>query len=106
MATTVSIQEAKAQLTELIHLAEQGEEIVIAQDDQPKVKLVPIPPKKTGKRVFGEYQGKIRMSEDFNDPRTYALTAGRNCGLRYSLPEMKLLTNDATTSLYKSRCHW
>jgi prevent-host-death family protein len=65
MATTVTIQEAKAQLSELIHLAEQGEEIIIAQDDQPKVKLVPVPPKKTGKRVFGAYRGKIRMSEDF-----------------------------------------
>ena len=68
MTTTVSIQQAKAQLTELIRLAEQGEEIVIAQDDQPKVKLVPMPPKKIGKRVFGQYRGKIRMSEDFNDP--------------------------------------
>jgi prevent-host-death family protein len=68
MVTTVTVQEAKAQLTELIHLAEQGEEIVIAQDDQPKVKLVPVAPKKIGNRVFGEYQGKIRMSEDFNDP--------------------------------------
>ena len=70
MVTTVTVQEAEARLTELIHLAEQGEEIVIAQDDQPKVKLVPVAPKKIGNRVFGEYQGKIRgsMSEDFNDP--------------------------------------
>ena len=65
---TVSIQEAKAQLTELIRLAEKGEEIVIAQDDLPKVKLVPVAPKKIGKRVFGRYRGKIRMSEEFNDP--------------------------------------
>jgi hypothetical protein len=27
MATTVTVQEAKSQLTELIHLAEQGEEV-------------------------------------------------------------------------------
>jgi antitoxin (DNA-binding transcriptional repressor) of toxin-antitoxin stability system len=68
MATTVTVQEAKAQLFELIHLAEQGEEIIIAQDDEAKVKLVPLPRKNIGKRVFGEYRGKIRMSEDFNDP--------------------------------------
>jgi prevent-host-death family protein len=68
MATTVTIQEAKAQLAELIHLAEQGEEIVIAQDDEPKVKLVPVSPKKISKRVFGAYRGQIRMSEDFNAP--------------------------------------
>ena len=36
MATTVSVQEAKVQLIELIHLAEQGEEIVIAQDTNSK----------------------------------------------------------------------
>ncbi len=68
MATIVTVQEAKAQLTELIHLVAQGEEIVIAQDDQPKVKMVPVEPEKIGKRVFGEYRGKIRMSEDFNEP--------------------------------------
>lgn len=68
MATTVTVQEAKTQLTELIQLAEQGEEIVIAQDDQPRVKLIPVAPKQMGKRVFSEYRGKIRMSEDFDDP--------------------------------------
>ena len=78
MATTVSVQEAKAQLMELIHLAEQGEEIVIAQDDQPKVRLVPVAPKKIGKRVFGEYRGKIRMSEDFNDPLPNDFWVGGN----------------------------
>ncbi len=78
MATTVSIQEAKAQLTELIRLAEKGEEIVIAQDDQPKVKLVPVPPKKIGKRVFGEYRGKIHMSEDFNEPMSNDFWLGGN----------------------------
>ena len=68
MATTVTIQEAKAQFCELIHLAEQGKAVVIAQDDQPKAKRVPMPPKKTGERVFGAYRGRIRLSEDFNDP--------------------------------------
>lgn len=67
MATTVTLQEAKAQLAKLIQLAEQGEEIVIAQDDH-KVKLVPMAPKTSGKRVFGAYRGKIHMSDDFNDP--------------------------------------
>jgi hypothetical protein len=51
-------------------------------------------------------QKKAALQEQIEAFRTYALTAGRNCGLRYSLPEMKLLTNEATTSLYKSRCHW
>ncbi len=78
MSTTVTVQEAKAQLSELIHLAEQGEEIIIAQDDEAKVKLVPVLPKNIGKRVFGEYRGKIRMSEDFNDPLPNDFWFGRN----------------------------
>ena len=41
-------QEAEGHLLELIALVEQGEEVVITYDDQPKVKLVPIvkPPQK------------------------------------------------------------
>jgi antitoxin (DNA-binding transcriptional repressor) of toxin-antitoxin stability system len=38
----VTVEEAEARLLELIGLAEQGEEVVIAYEDQPKVKLVPI----------------------------------------------------------------
>ncbi|MDH3599662.1 MAG: toxin-antitoxin (TA) system antitoxin [Candidatus Tectomicrobia bacterium] len=63
----VTVEEAEARLLELIGLAEQGEDIVITHQDQPKVKLVPIgqePPK----RVFGQHRGKIRMSPDFDDP--------------------------------------
>jgi antitoxin (DNA-binding transcriptional repressor) of toxin-antitoxin stability system len=40
----VTFAEAEARLRELIGLAEQGEEVVIASEDQPKVKLVPIRP--------------------------------------------------------------
>lgn len=63
----VSVEEAAARLLELIGLAEQGEEVVIAHEDQPKVKLVPIgqAPKK---RVFGQHRGKIWMRPDFDDP--------------------------------------
>ncbi len=63
----VTVEEAGARLLELIGLAEQGEEVVIAYEDQPKVKLVPIrqAPKK---RVFGQHRGKIWMRSDFDDP--------------------------------------
>ena len=46
----VTVEEAEARLLELIGLAEQGEEVVIAYEDQPKVKLVPYStsPTKTG----------------------------------------------------------
>jgi len=41
-STIVTVEEAEARLLELICLAEQGEDIVIAHENQPKVKLVPI----------------------------------------------------------------
>ena len=64
---TVSVQEAEKRLAELIGLAQQGDEIVIARDDQARVKLVPIL-QKSNKRIFGQHRGKIRMREDFNAP--------------------------------------
>jgi antitoxin (DNA-binding transcriptional repressor) of toxin-antitoxin stability system len=48
----VTVEEAETRLLELIGLAEQGEDIVIAHQDQPKVKLVPIS-QVPQKRVFG-----------------------------------------------------
>jgi antitoxin (DNA-binding transcriptional repressor) of toxin-antitoxin stability system len=52
----VTVQEAEGRLLELIALVEQGEEVVITYDDQPKVKLVLVvePPQK---RVFGQHRG-------------------------------------------------
>ncbi len=64
---TVSVQEAEKRLAELIGLAQQGDEIVIASDDQARVKLVPIF-QKVKKRIFGQHRGKIRMGEDFDAP--------------------------------------
>jgi antitoxin (DNA-binding transcriptional repressor) of toxin-antitoxin stability system len=63
----VTVQEAEGHLLELIALVEQGEEVVITHDDQPKVKLVPLvkPPQK---RVFGQHRGQVWMSSDFDDP--------------------------------------
>ena len=63
----VTVEEAEAHLRELIDLAEQGEEVVIAYEDQPKVKLVPIRPAPK-KRVFGQHRGQIWMRPDFDDP--------------------------------------
>jgi prevent-host-death family protein len=63
----VTVEEAEAHLRELIDLAEQGEEVVIAYENQPKVKLVPIRPAPQ-KRVFGQHRGKIWMRPDFDEP--------------------------------------
>jgi prevent-host-death family protein len=64
---TVSVEEAKTRFVELISLAEQGHEILIVKDNQPKVKLVSVMPK-TRQRVFGQHRGKIHMHEDFDAP--------------------------------------
>ena len=63
----IPVEEAGARLLELISLAEQGEEVVIACADEPKVKLVPIRPARP-KRVFGQHRGQIRMRPDFDAP--------------------------------------
>ena len=63
----VTVEEAASHLLELIGLAEQGAEVVIAYENQPKVKLVPIRPA-PHKRVFGQHRGKIWMRPDFDEP--------------------------------------
>lgn len=56
MTVVVKIHEAKTNLSKLIARAEAGEEIVIARDDKPVVRLVVIEaPKK--KRVPGSMKG-------------------------------------------------
>lgn len=71
--TTVNMHEAKTRLSELLALALQGEEIIIAKANRPMVRLVPLepfvplePPRKC--RIPGLHRGQIWMSEDFNDP--------------------------------------
>ncbi len=64
---TISVQQAEGQLLELLRLVEQGVDVVLAYGDQLKVRLVPVEPRPRG-RVFGQYQGQIRTSEDFDEP--------------------------------------
>jgi antitoxin (DNA-binding transcriptional repressor) of toxin-antitoxin stability system len=52
----VPVEEAGARLRELIGLAEQGEAVVIACEDAPKVTLVPLR-SAPHKRVFGQHRG-------------------------------------------------
>ncbi len=53
---TVTIHEAKTQLSKLIARAEAGEEIVIARGKDPVVRLEPVA--KTTRRVPGAMKGK------------------------------------------------
>ncbi len=63
----INIHEAKTQLSKLVETAEGGEEVVIARAGKPVVKLVPFNPVRPIRKP-GALKGKIRISEDFNDP--------------------------------------
>ena len=63
----ISLQEAKDKLSELINLAEQGEEVFIIGENKTKIKLVSFT-EKPKKRVFGQHRELVMMSEDFNSP--------------------------------------
>lgn len=61
----VNTHPAKTHLSELIDRALQGEEIILAKANEPKVKLVPFQ-KKQMKRKPGALKGKIWISKDFD----------------------------------------
>ena len=63
----INIDEAKTNLPDLIDAAINGEEIVIAKDDQHVVKLVPISQAKP-RPQFGSAKGLISISDDFDAP--------------------------------------
>ncbi|MEM6614511.1 MAG: type II toxin-antitoxin system prevent-host-death family antitoxin [Cyanobacteria bacterium P01_C01_bin.72] len=70
-----NIHEAKSQLTKLIESALAGEEIVIAKAGKPLVKLIPYQEDKQP-RTPGGWEGKVVMSDDFDDELPADILAG------------------------------
>jgi prevent-host-death family protein len=66
--TEVNIDEAKARLSELVNRALAGEEIVIARDHKPLVKLVTVASARAANRKPGSAAGQVKISEDFDAP--------------------------------------
>jgi prevent-host-death family protein len=64
---TVNIFEAKTQLSKLIQMAENGEDVVIARAGKPVVRLTKLEPEKKP-IVFGLMKGRIHVADDFDDP--------------------------------------
>jgi len=64
MAEIVNMHQAKSSLSRLVERALRGEEVVIARNGEPLVKLVPIP-KERKPRLPGRGKGKIWISPDF-----------------------------------------
>ena len=61
-----NIADAKARLPQLVRETLAGAEVIIAKDNKPVVKLVPV--SGAGRRKPGTAKGLIWMSEDFDAP--------------------------------------
>jgi prevent-host-death family protein len=59
-----NVAEAKARFSELVQKAMLGEEVIVAKENKPVVKIVPIKP---AKRKPGTGKG-IWMAPDFDEP--------------------------------------
>ena len=64
---TVTLDEAKTHLYDLIEAAAAGEEVFIKKNENVSVQLVPRSAKRR-KRRFGSAKGLISMAPDFNAP--------------------------------------
>ena len=67
-----NVAEAKARFSELVQKAVSGEEVVIAKDNRPLLKLVPLAP--VGRtRKPGTAKGRVWMAPDFDrTPKDFA----------------------------------
>ena len=63
----MNIGQAKTQLSKLIEAARMGEDVVIAKDNVPMVRLVPVV---TGKVIFGTLSHLAGTVPDFLEPMT------------------------------------
>jgi prevent-host-death family protein len=67
MTRQVNLYEAKTNLSQLVEDAAKGEEIVIAKNGKPMVKLVAATrDAKPQKRVFGQLKGLVGLGPDFD----------------------------------------
>lgn len=64
--TITNIHEAKSQLSRLIEQAERGEEVIIARAGKPVARLVAYKSRE-GTRRGGQWHGKIRIAQDFDE---------------------------------------
>lgn len=62
----VNMHEAKTTLSQLVEQVERGEEIVLARAGTPVVRMLAI--RTAGRRLLGQWRGRIWMAEDFDAP--------------------------------------
>ena len=64
--TTITIQDAQATLSDLIHRLSAGDEVTITENDRPVAKLIHTPPAQVPQ--FGTLSGTVLSMEHFDDP--------------------------------------
>ena len=91
----VNIHHAKTNLSKLIAAAESGEEVIIARNGKPAVKLVLVTPpaRKSRKHMLGSGIGKIWTADDWDSEETnlaiQKLFEGEEDDLVYPEPKSK-----------------
>ncbi len=66
--STISVQEAQARLSDLIHELKLGDEVVITENNQPVARLIPATAALT-QRTLGSLRGTVTyMAPDFDAP--------------------------------------
>ena len=79
MSTTISIEEAKADLGHLLDLAQAGHEVIIQDEQKGKTKLVPLAePQSQGPRILGLHEGMWTISDDFDAPLPDSFWLGKD----------------------------
>jgi prevent-host-death family protein len=67
-SASFNMHQAKSQLAKLVERACAGEDVVIARNGKPAVRLVPIEPASQGERPIGLDIGKVIIHDNFFDP--------------------------------------
>ncbi len=67
-AAIVNMNQAKTELSSLVDRACAGEEVVIARNGTPAVRLTPVVEKPKGLRPIGLDESKFVVPDNFNDP--------------------------------------
>lgn len=65
VSETVSLYQAKTQLSRLVDRAAEGEEIVISKSGRPRARLVPLEDTRA-RRVSGRGKGQWRVGKEFD----------------------------------------
>ena len=75
---TISLHEAQASLTDLVHSLSAGQVLTITENDRPVARLISVPtlhqrprrprPPVTGVPKAGQYEGRLVVPDDFKEP--------------------------------------